>query len=70
MRITDNGTAKGNVGFDAANEVFAERPIHAVERELAGLAEGYDFRNHTVVVRGDGVAAVNMGVDSHAVAAR
>lgn len=43
--------------------------MHAVDGDGAGIAEGDEFTDHAIVVGGDGVAAVDMGVYADAVAA-
>src|SRR5690606_31887516 len=68
--IGEDGAMERNRGLDAANDVFAERTMHALDRGAARFAEGDELPDHAVVVGRDRVAAVNVRVNPYAVAAR
>lgn len=67
--VEHDGVAEWGGGLDTADEVFAEGAAHAIDGDFAGIAVGDEFTDHAIVVGGDGVAAVDMGVYADAVAA-
>lgn len=67
--VRNNGPVQRDGRLHAADEVFAEGSIHALQGNLPVRAVGDEFPDHAVVIGRDGVAAVDVGIDSDAVAA-
>jgi hypothetical protein len=68
-RIAHDRLLQGDRGLDAADEVFAEGSVAALQGDLTGRAEADQLADHRIVVGRDGVARIRMAVDAHAVAA-
>src|SRR5688500_17766146 len=65
-RVGEDCAVKRDRGLDAANDVLAERAVHALDRGAARFAEGDEFSDHAVVVGWDRVPAVHMRVNPYA----
>ena len=61
---------EGNGRLNAFDNEFVEGSLHALNGLLAVAAGANEFGNHRVVVRGNRIARINVGVDAHAVAPR
>src|SRR2546425_851432 len=61
---------EGDVGLDAHDPVFFERPPHTHDSVRPGRAPGYQFGDHRVVVDGDAASSVKAAVHPDAGAAR
>src|SRR5688500_565771 len=57
-------------GLDSPNQVFAQGAIRALQGHLASGSIADQLSDHRIVVRRNGVAAISMGIDTHAVSAR
>ena len=59
-----------NIGLDAVNHHFLERPVHSAQGLFSGLTVRDHFGNHRVVERWHGVVVEDMGVDANTGSAR
>ena len=64
--VAHDGFLEGDGGLNARDEVFAECATHSGDGVFAGRAHGDDFGDHRVIVWGDGVACVGVGIDADA----
>ena len=56
-------------GFNAADDEFAEGPLHAQDGVLAVGTDGDELADHRIVVRRNGISGIDVGIDSHAASA-
>lgn len=68
FNVFQDEVTEGDGGGDAADEGFFECPLHTVQGNLTVPAKDDEFTDHGVVVGGDGVAAIDMGVHANAMA--
>ena len=66
----EDALVEGDVGPNAANDRFGERPPHPRDRLFPRVAVREELRNHRVVVRRDHIAAVHVRVHTDAGPAR
>ena len=69
VQIADDSLAERDGGFDSAYDGFVEGALHTGDGRGAVWADGYQFSDHRIVERRDGVAAVDVRVHPDADAA-
>ena len=57
-------------GLDTFDDVLVQCPLHFGDGLLTGLCDHNELGNHAVIMRGDTIASVYVGVDSDAVTTR
>jgi hypothetical protein len=70
VAIAENLLVQRQVGADAVDHDLVEGIAHAHRWRCRGLAQADQFADQRVVVGGDAVAAVEVRVDTDAIAAR
>ena len=67
--VGDDFLLEGNGRLDAADHELAEGALHAGDGDLAGGSGDDELGDHGVVVRRDGVAGIDVGIDADAFSA-